>query len=824
MDDLRTDFSARPIGTYAPNPAQSSPEVEFFSMQANGDEALQAELSAFEGHVINRLEQMRLNSAALRTAEQFQERLEKNARRAQGKMLLNLKEDGSVDPTSGDGHAPLGLTHGWSKQGITFGAAAVRRMLFESAKRFYQIQFSGEKQGNDNLERALVAVVDDLLRRGEFFSTVATLMTDTVGRDGTVILRYEPAVPTQLQCSKENWEERPGSYRPIFTVWPLKDVFVTDYEKPQPRDQEGVWFLTPHCTLRSLEANEYVEEYEPLPTVDPYGQPQYRVLRSGKYRNLEKLRSIEREYDQSHPESGGKTSVFPEFTLLEFEGAIPIAAWVESGVFTPRLAAFFGLPLPDDPNNLRAWGAKLSRMTHWHVTYLSDSLIDQSDAPAIRQIGKHLLQFSPSAYKRPRNSMFVFRWIRDGAKFFGQSIIDVGGKLEDAADLILNYAMLAVRQNGDPAAMVDTKILGSHSLDDFNRLRREPGALIEATPGHANISEAIREFIVQIDPATYQRIGALRQEFEATTGVLAAAKGMDRASGTGTLGEIQFNDQKSQTVLSDLVVQQARELCRLIKCMIEDVLFFMGREKFLAYAREVAGYLSADLETLLTPSETDEKADEYDLEEQFQVVHPVLATADNAVIATVIERLFQVFGPQDTTLDRKKCAKVIFEINGIRNGEDLLTQKRDPLAPEEEAKQLAEGNWIAPVEGEDFATHLAFHQGMLTMVQEALMQAQQVSGGGGALFQKAMEMFSARFGFSPEQISNLAYMLPIHIQATQNIMQQMQAMQTQMMAIQAMQQGMLPQQGGQGPAVNNAPGDQFQQRNNLTQQTRGGMR
>jgi hypothetical protein len=678
-------------------------------------------LKKFMNEAVGRLESLFSTYQTSRENEDFTQRQDVNARRMATRLDQSFDADGNVVPTYKDGHAELGIRMGWTQQGCDTAAAILRQGLLESSKRPYVVMGRGERRENRNVEKMVTALVDDMLRRGEFKRRYPYIC-ELAPRQGTAILRYEMLREARYEMVKEGvWEERMPILRPKFSVWPLEHVYVSHPKLPEASDQEGVFWLTPDVTLAQLEEDEVIQI------------PDGRVS-GGKFRNLETVRKMAEDY-QTVNSGSSSSSFFPRATLVEYEGALPILGWVKKELLMWRIAKFFGVDVGEDPNPLDKkavlkWGRKLARITHWRVSYLKDWSGGVSTSSST---GRILLDFAPITQNR--NSLYKSTWARDGLCFYGLSFPDLAKRLEDAADGIRNSDLWTTYFNAHPSVMVNETGLQDQTIEEVEKLLHTPEKLVK---GHGvNVRDIVQFMQLPVDAEAETKIAVLKQEFEETTMVNGAAKGTDQAPGSGTLGEIQMNSARSTQKLNNVILNNSQELCRLMKDILRDLwMMFKGVRQsanppinpstgqpdgllarmnpFVEYASMVSGLPASDIEKIL-PS-VDELPEEVDF------LNPVGIGNDGTVLAQQMMLLFQTTAGAAFP-DVVSFARTVLELGGCSRAEDI-TQSNQGMDPADEERMLAQGTWVAPDPKEDLAAHLMSHTAAMNEAQQRITQGE----------------------------------------------------------------------------------------------------
>lgn len=720
----------------------------------------------------------------LREERNFTSKWKLNNLRGTARVITKPNEDGTLDRSVPDNHADLGITQGWSFQGIITAFASTFRLLFNSAPRPYTIITKGHRKENKEVKLIIQDILDDLLARGNYVQQAGRRFCSKAPQYGTDVIRYEPAHEKRFLRNNQtgDYSEDKARYSPRFTSWKLQHVYFTDYDKPYATDQSGVYWVHPAITVRDLERDEATFEYvfsdsdldETVDLSNTGALDDPRVLEellsklvvtSGKYINLNTLREAELQstsVNQGNTSSGwddetqptGSVSPFAQFSLAEYEGPLPLSAWVADGTFTPELAEYFGIstsfkPNPKNDDDLIEWGLMLNRIPVWRVAYTNPHNVfqnEQSDGLT----DKRVVMLSDSPYRIPRSSAYVFKWMDYSNELMGKSITEIGHNLEDMADLLLNAESWIAVKNAHPSWIIDSRMASGTTVDKIKKLLTQTDTVIEMKISGLSVDDVVKPFFLQSDPASPARRANLKAEFEFSTGVSAAAKGSDTASGTDTLGEIKINEAKSSLILTNIILGMAGEQARMFKDIIVDCVHFLGAKGFYEYARLVSGERAVNIEKMLPES------DLAHIEDQFEIGHPLIASNDFAIVVTTLERLYQLVGPE--FIDPGEFTSMIMQLAGVPLAEDLMVQSNTPLEPDEEHKLIAQGVAVQSHAREDFQGHLAAHS---------------------ALFQQLQQGVDIP-GLSPIEAAALLEYLPLHMDETMRKMQAMQIIQQQM--------------------------------------------
>ena len=716
----RSDFQARPLDNMAGAPLfdpvqqeiadpvfqQLAPEEQkaYVEERQKQEQAIMNRAVTFMDTVIGHLEAKRANCDRIREGGDFKSRQEMNEWRAKARVSVNYDKNGSVIVSSQDGHAQMGLSRGKTAQADAQSAAYLYQQVFESGRHTYTLSARGHRAENELLERVVYAILDDQERLGEFKS-YAREVCQLIPRHGTTTLRYQlGAQRDYLRNPQGIFEESAQQLAPTYEVYPLEDVYVTNIKEPRDDAQEGVFWIKKNVTLQDLESNERTVER------DEQGQI---VAVSGNFRNLEELRKNNRESSPGQTgamDTGDQTTSFATGTLIEYEGALPISSWVYEKKLDWEVAeAVFGGdfvgfdPDPESEEERNFWGRRLGAISHWRIAYIADW-----NGPIEK--GRLLIQAEPDAHKRPRNTLTVFRYRDDAKNFYGRSIADLQGQLEDAADLMLNANVYAWYMNAHPPQLFSKDLLDRHQTEsDVVEWGHTPDGVMLVKAGQTpRIQDLMERLSFTMDVRIGENLAILDKDMENTGGVSAAAQGHDAASGTGTLGEVQHNSAKSDILMMAVVIGVAERNARLKKQNLQDLIHFLGPEGFIDYAARVSGIGRSEIQRVLPTIDG--------LENELEFGHPLLLHMDRAVVASLLMQLATAF-PEVWGPDPTRIVGAIMEIIGYPQGRGLL-ETGTGMDPFDEHHQMAQGNMVQPKPIEDAMAHVMAHTMRLQELQQ----------------------------------------------------------------------------------------------------------
>lgn len=642
----------------------------------------------------------------------FTQRFELELRRLRNEPELHFDEFGNIVRGLEDSHAVMGITHGWSATAIRAAADFFNNAMFESAIRPLEAKGRGKRDENERLALAVNYMNDELFRKADFHS-IAHDRSFSVGAHGTACLRYYPL--SKLHFSKnENTgvhAEIRGDITPFIELWPLENILVTNYERPQAWHQDNVFWITPNARMHDIETNEATWEFDQETGVNK--------MITGRFLNLSKMRGISGKSGAFNTQSGlfhnrkGESSrdyavsSHPVFDLNEIEGLLPskIIDWVMSGLFTWQMAMDVGIkvgprkPVTDDEK--REFAARLLRIRWWNVAFMKRrtqnwTLIEFTPSPL----------YNPESITRRVNSLFVYKYLWNELEFFGSSITSAGYRLEDAADMLSNIALQVAHYNGNPAIIFNRSGLKTEARSEAMNLLR-PNGETEVKNAFMRVDQIVQVFHKQEPQDIPQKIAAYKDEFEQATGVLPTIK--HGSSNEQTLGELQINQQRSQARLHGIVAAILVEDMRLSKSMIEDQYGLRGKDDFNDWIIKVGGRAGMNMEGVFESIDG--------LWEDVDLIPAASFFRDRTLLTQSIKEAWALFGgPQKFDVD--KTARLFLEGGGMANAETILLPGYQPMSPEDKHKQLAQGNWIEP------QTNMPLQEVMLHLeADKAMMRA-----------------------------------------------------------------------------------------------------
>lgn len=709
---------------------------------------------------------------AQRTSNNFDTRFQRNNRRAEAYVKVTVNGRGEVDLAAEDGHAEIGLNQGWSRSAMLSASSTLFFSLFQSHSRPFKMRGRGQRLETRDTLRISTCLLDDLLDRADLNRHGAHL-TREMPKQGTAVLRYQMSRKVKFQRDDGGvWRESFGPLEPDVTLWPLENVYVTNYDRLDAADQEGVFWVRPSATVRDLEPDE--AKFGP-------SSDGRQMLLSGKYVNLDVLRKqmVGRPTDGASHSFEGRTapssvSVFPRFDVFEFEGSVPLSLFADKGL-TPDVAEFFGIDVGMDPTmggeaEQNEWLRRLDRITQYTVTY---AVPREGGGSSGSRSGRVLLQCEPCRTRAPRNSLYKFVYAPDGCKFLGMSVVDLGNELEKCGDALRNSQVWATWRNHHPNALVDGRVLGQRGKETLQKLLTGVGQIVDVGKFGVSPEDAVKYLTFPIDSRLDGWIASLKAAFDNTVGVKAEIQGTPGDTSSSTLGEVQLNRATGRALLDYIALVNAPELVRLYTDMLDDYYYFMGLEgKDALYSdlARITGLNVQNLDRVLAGGVEGPQAD-------LVITHPLSLIQDPTVTSTLMLRLFQLVGVAmftDPMITR--FTQQILEMNGVMHSEELLAGQYPSMDPGDEMRQLAQGNWVEPQPNDDHLRHIQSHKAVVDLLAQIEAQYPDLS----ALNDSDVADIEQATHMTIHEVRNLMELLPLHLdQTAQMLMMQMGMQQMQ---------------------------------------------
>ena len=704
------------------------------------DPATREKLRTFQANLLSYLESFRTACKAARP-NLFDEQVDRDARKSASQLELSIRQDTyDVDESQGDGYASfMGITHGLTAQSSRAAAAMLSRQLITNHVKPFIVLPSGSTQESNDIVDLLTSMLEDLLFRGKFESKVRSALAQ-VPNAKVVALRYRMSADSNLlfDPSTQAWTEAHGDLKPVFEVWPIENLYVSNPNEADPELQEGI-FWTSVVTLLDLRANECV-----------LGKPG----KGGRFRNLEELQNESEAASRLIDEGGyNRASLFPQMGMVEYEGALPFSRFVRDGLFTPELAEVFGVfgPQGEDDASLIEWGRALERIPVWCVSYISSQATPEFTGVGSSTTGDHLLQCEPCRGIRGRNSLFIGRFHQVGNEFYGQSLAELCNATEKCLDRMLNNYFRTTDFNANPAVFFDFSRVRDMTAADVKKALLTPGEIIPLKPLiQGNDIEKILKYAKLPDiPNVMEMMAYFKSVYDQQTGITAMSRGSQGQTDTGTLGELEIMQSQSTQEVDERILAIAQEFSRLFSRIIEDFMFFMGTgQEMIDYLARVSGMEATRIQKIL-PSL-------HPLSEEYRIEHPIQAQQDMAVRATLLMKCMEMF--PDVLTDRAEALRILVEASGMPRIARRLLQTQRLLTPEDEHQQMRVGNYVSPNPMENLMLHLQAHQReqqILASVSQSLDPNDPAS----------------------KELLLEVQALPGHIQETVEMIQAMQAMQ-----------------------------------------------
>ena len=679
-------------------------------------------IQEFETQVLWTLNDMRRSSDQLREEEHFTNRHTLNELRQRGVTDPKFTALDYVDPSQKEGHAKLKICQGWSARNVQIAGAQLHHMVFETGQDFFTFKGMGDKVENRRLSRVLRNVARELLKRGNFrkgidveicFSTAAygsaelkaDLSTESQfvrQQDATyreVVsdqgLNINPVVEALEGSGFKARPQRPWkSLRPQFKLFPLQDLWVSDYNQRGSERQDGIWWAINNMTTDRIAGA--VKQVHPVT-----GQEVGRWIPD----NFDRLEKATWEkiappdpymHDNSSSDTRKRTTSLPKFALIEYQGTLPWAMWIKQGIFCEKLFYHYGFDRffpnirwrDNDEKKKRQVAQLLGRIKVWNASYAGGY-----DPNRVSDIGEFLLELEPSRFRKARNTLWDFRFFLDREKFLGQSIAERGEQLEKLGDMVMNAEAHVRDYNSDPARIYRRNKL--ENQDDFDDLFAK-GNNIPVNEGVQRVEEVFS--VVRLEPMHdfISFMQSVQAQYDDSTGIPPVQRGVSGQNRSRTLGEAQMNRQTSSGLLRWIGISMSQRLAEMVKWMVSEAFHFLGRDEFAEMAREVSGLQGADIDHILDEVENGE----------FEVVGTLAGNIDPVAQATVIQRGLQV---APDVINRALAIRTAFDAAQVPHADELVPESRELLEPKEEHELMRDGTLISVQSGDDHIRHIEEH-------------------------------------------------------------------------------------------------------------------
>lgn len=755
------DMAVDEMGVPAPPPPTPAEILEGMSadqkreaanaLRAKLAEKHKAQRTIFNDWAISHLESKRKQCDDLRERDPrgFKKRIDRNERRTRNEVDIVVDAaTRKTIPWLRDGHAFLGVGSGLTAQCVRAAGAYLNGREFEVVDTFVKVSGVGRKKENRPVAKCLEYWLMDMFNRSGY-EAVKRRCNEEVPKNGCSVLRMKPWCPSRMKRGKDGvYRLEQESLQFKFDRWPIQDVLFTNPEAPFAWLQEGVSFINRGCTLREIEANEV--EWTIVPAedgggIDGTGIALRRV--SGRFVDTAPLIELEEALgdsgasavpasnyytsDNSSSRRGEKSSSFPVFDVVEYEGAFPWYEAVMGGYYTIELADMDGIdvgfrPTAGDKVSMRKWASLLNQITHWEMSYTHS--IGNSGSPT----GNHLIELHPCSYETGKNSAYVIGYIRDEDKLMGKSISDLGHKIEDAHDHLYNARIWRGMYSANPTVGRDAMAVKG-SKDD---LVIKMGGVVDLQAGQS-AQQALQ--VLSLPPEDLDtKIGIMRDDFYLVVGVSQIT--VNGKGKSGTLGGQQIEQSNSEKFLDNVFLTNNEEVVRLCKDMIEIAYEALGAEGFAQELMRVGGIDAARIMEFLPSKEK--------LWNEFVIDHPAKTTGDPVMLAASMLQQYTTFGG-DATYITPEVARQASILAGTGSADHLL-RDTDILSVEDELFQLAQGNTI------EFSTMESPQEMVARLMQHKAMQAQIMQTGRAVIGKSMIEL-------DPEAVELLRAGLEVHI-------------------------------------------------------------
>lgn len=667
-------------------------------------------LHRFETALIDMLSRKIGACSNIRERWNFSKEMETARVMAAAKSRIWVNANGEVVVQSGESNAIAGMQLGYSAQAIDYAAARIFRDNYEAAERPFVVSARADKQENVPVVETLTAMIDHLLRQGEFLK-IANLVCGECPTTGTGVLRVEAISPVvMVRDSKTGaWSKRLLDPEFSFSSWKIEDVLVTNLECPRPEEQEGVFWVTRNTTASALMSD--VAIYENVPMDDSGAMFFQRV--GGKYFNLRYLWETQPVatygvYDQSWGQSQMVSDDEP-LVKVEYEGRINFRDMVRKGVLDAEILSFFGIDLgipmmaPEDPQELSAYQDELAFRAS-EINYTVAWVVKQSQVIAQNvgagymtwswlqgATGGDLVAFDDGRQRKGPNTLYRYPWLNQAGLFMGQGIPSRGSSIEYQANGIANSLVAGSQMASNPAVFFDGTKIPQALRDDIAKEGLVPG---KAYDTKVKPEEVFAPYAIAFDAKGFETLDRMFQWFTNVTAIGPELKGQDKPT-TGTLGELQIDVAAAGVFMARIVLDHARENFRMIRDMLETYEMIVGREGVLKLADIVAPYYTEDFDINYTDMES--------LMDEYAFVHPSILGSNRTMLFEQMLKLFTSAGmlpdpenPMKTIMDPWKFVEKMMGVLGLQEVSSWMSERSKIVPIHVQHRMMEAGNYISP--------------------------------------------------------------------------------------------------------------------------------
>lgn len=625
----------------------------------------------------------------------------------------------------------LGLTWGWTKKSVQVAIAAADEYLFDSGPHPTEYRALGDNDEGPWKERVLQMWASDRRDKIGFRNVLTQFLTSWATFPiGVARQQWTERVEMMRDADTGEMMEKLAYRGPSFRVYDPRWVWFSDYDRPTEDDQRGVLWFT-EMDLSEIEAEEAVRVPVAEALFGAAGAIELKTIevKRGRFLNLEQVR---RDYQQSRGglsgDTGRELDWIPDIRnrrrkgsdqrrtqapvgVLEFEGYLDLRAMVRDGHLDPILLAYLGIQLQAESEE--GLIRKLNRV-FWNVAVTTNG---------------HLLQFEPTRYNPPRNTALAAPY----APFqglLGQGVRQLGGKIEDAADKLLNLHVLSSVKNAKPSKVVNRSnaLFTPHgevlSPQDIARLDDEFDETVY-TDGDA--TQAVHHFQVPWNPNFDSDIQAMSATFGELTRITPDIKGESTAPTATQARQNLARSSLSVTKGSEIVGRRIIE--KFERNMWRDVENFMTITEFQNDLMRLAGKQGmASIYMLPTLR---------GLADQIEIRHAGAPFNDRIVRTDQIKEMVPIF-TQLGTMDPEWAQLELLALTRVSNPESSLVSGGKAQSPTNEIRLMAMDHYVKPTMRENFGMHIEEHMLQLLTLQAGLegFDTQAVAG----------------LGIAPEQI------------------------------------------------------------------------
>lgn len=691
------DLSVRTLPSDRGTPQEATPDAPP-DPQAPTPEQREQDWDTFTQELLGYLETETDRMDKARERLNFSKRMQVASDRTKARASTIPVGDLSGSAGAEDPDRRLNLSLGLSLQATLSLVAAFGEYLLETAEHPNELTLREESDEAADAEESIQMILDDQHDGALFLNHLQQLLFETA-RYPLGVWRWTWQDELVMTPSPEGgFRERIRRRGIKLETWPLERVWFSDYDKPlESQSRLVVWYS--ERNFEELAAQERVEE-----TVESGGETS--TVRRGRFINMEKIRRQQLRAGTERSAAGrtrGGRFKWPSFNretldeastalawgVVEAEGYLPMATWVNNGKFKPHMLREAGID-PGPWRDLPELGRRLSAI-FMKVAVTTDGT---------------LLQFEPCEFYEPMNSAIACPLVPgDGLMGFG--VVDLIGEPEEAADRILNDETLNSMKRADPTKVYNRgALLGQGGMALTDEQLEAMDGIGERIYADGDVDKIYTEIAPEINPAWMNEMLGLKAICEDRSGMNAQFKGQSNAN---FAVEARQNLSQGAMVVSDRArsfgERVIEKLDRIILACFET---YLTDEEWQQLQIEVAGRAGLRGNYVLESPRG--------LCRRFNIVHAGNPTTNREVRANLFAGLMTRYA-QTGKLDLKESLLRELALLRERNPKRLVAEEAIDLAPEDELKLIAKGKPVRATEAQDHAAHIEAHMAQLEELQ-----------------------------------------------------------------------------------------------------------